>query len=394
MTKHLTLAQFYLPALCLVLCALALARTVNAQSPSITTFDVPASNPYGTVPDDVNAEGTVVGFYFDANLVAHGFLRSCDGKLTTFDAPGAGTKASDHNGTFPLGINLFGFVVGYYNDDNLVSHGFVRSPDGQFTTLDEPDADTNPADQLGTQAIGINALGVISGGYTAAPNTPTHGFVRAPSGKYTSFDASSSDLETIPNGPVNLEGAIVGYYLDSNLLSHAFVRSPNGTIAGFVGPSSCTTGVTAGCYGNGDLNINVFGWSVGTFQDNKGDFVGHGFLRRPNGTLTVFDAPGAGNSGMYQGTIWSAALTPNGNEVAGLNDLGAVAATYLDSSNVYHGFLRSPEGTFTSFDAPGADLTAGDYNGTFPVNINNSGLIAGFYTDASYVPHGFIREPK
>ena len=49
----------------------------------------------------------------------------------------------------------------------------------------------------------------------------------------------------------------------------------------------------------------------------------------------------------------------------GLNDLGAITGYYLDANNVYHGFVRSPEGKFTTFDAPGADLTPVTSTGPF-----------------------------
>lgn len=398
MTKHLPFGQICLAALrkgplalCVVLCLLALSWPASAQEPAITTFDEPASNGYGTVVADLAPDGTIVGFYFDANQVAHGFLRSPNAEFTKFDAPGAGTKAKDNNGTFPLAINLLGVVVGYYNDDNLVSHCFVRSADGKITTFDAPGADTNPADAAGSQLTGINPLGLAVGFYIDSSGVG-HGFLRSPTGQFTSFDAAPNSVFTFPNGPINLEGALVGFYLDPTPMFHAFVRDPGGQISILVFPGSCDTGLPAGCVGFGDLNINLFGWSVGTFQDAK--LVHHGFLRSPSGTLTFFDAHGAGDNGPYQGTIFSYNVTPDGNEVAGLNDVGAVAATYLDSNSVYHGFLRSPAGNFTSFDAPGADLTAGDFNGTFPVSVNDIGVIAGTYTDSSYVPHGFVRGPQ
>lgn len=45
---------------------------------------------------------------------------------------------------------------------------------------------------------------------------------------------------------------------------------------------------------------------------------------------------------------------------------------------------------FITFDAPGADTTANDFNGTFPVSINDQGTIAGYYIDAYNVSHGFL----
>jgi hypothetical protein len=77
----------------------------------------------------------------------------------------------------------------------------------------------------------------------------------------------------------------------------------------------------------------------------------------------------------------------------GLNDLGAITGIYLDANNVYHGFVRSPEGAFTTFEAPGADTTPNDFNGTFPYGINDWGVVTGYYIDANNVSHGFLLLP-
>jgi hypothetical protein len=62
------------------------------------------------------------GWYFDASGVIHGFVRSANGTITTLDAPGAGTGTSPATG-FPLGtqalsINNLGVITGYYIDEN------------------------------------------------------------------------------------------------------------------------------------------------------------------------------------------------------------------------------------------------------------------------------------
>jgi len=51
--------------------------------------------------------------------------------------------------------------------------------------------------------------------------------------------------------------------------------------------------------------------------------------------------------------------------------------------------VRLSAQTFTTFDAPGAG--AGFFQGTFVNSMNPAGTIAGFYTDANYVVHGFLR---
>jgi hypothetical protein len=68
---------------------------------------------------------------------------------------------------------------------------------------------------------------------------------------------------------------------------------------------------------------------------------------------------------------------------------GTITGSYVDANNVNHGFLRAPSGTITSFDAPGAGTSPGQ--GTFPVSITPAGAITGNYVDASNVTHGFVR---
>ena len=95
----------------------------------ITTFDAPGAGTgpgQGTVPQGLNVENAIVGSVIDSSGVDHGFLRSRDGSFTTFDAPGAGTSAGQ--GTFPLLNNIAGAITGYVIDSGGVVHGFLRIP--------------------------------------------------------------------------------------------------------------------------------------------------------------------------------------------------------------------------------------------------------------------------
>ena len=62
---------------------------------------------------------------------------------------------------------------------------------------------------------------------------------------------------------------------------------------------------------------------------------------------------------------------------------GTITGSYTDANNAGHGFLRARDGTFTTFDPPGAV-------GTFPLAINPAGAVTGSYTDANFVVHGFL----
>jgi hypothetical protein len=307
-------------------------------------------------------------------------------QIIAFDAPGAGSMLGQGTGCFgcTFAINQWGAIVGTYVDANNVAHGFVRSPEGRFISFEAPGADTTANSYNGTWAQGINDLGEIAGYYADATGL-THGYVRSAFGQFKSFDAPDGENGTSPLF-ISLAGDVVGYALDTNLLFHAFLRRADGTIVDFVGPGSCTAGILGGCYGSSATTVDLAGTAVGHFEDNSGNFVAHGLLRAPGGALATFDVPGAG-TGAYQGTG-----CPGCN--FGVNLWGTIAGTYTDANNVHHGFLRSPDGRYTSFDVDGAG--SGSYQGTgcfsdCPVSLNDFGVVTGSYLDANDVQHGYLR---
>ena len=77
------------------------------------------------------------------------------GTFIEFDAPGAGTGSGQ--GTLPFAINPEGTITGYYNDANSVGHGFVRTAGGTIMTFDAPNQVN------GTNATAINAEGTVTG---------------------------------------------------------------------------------------------------------------------------------------------------------------------------------------------------------------------------------------
>ena len=80
--------------------------------------------------------------------------------------------------------------------------------------------------------------------------------------------------------------------------------------------------------------------------------VRHGFIRSKNGTFTIFDAPGAGTA------------AGQGTRAYATNPSGTITGHFIDSGNVSHGYVRSKQGVITVFDAPGAGTGPGQ--GTFP----------------------------
>src|SRR5207253_11286259 len=67
-------------------------------------------------------------------------------------------------------------------------------------------------------------------------------------------------------------------------------------------------------------------------------------------------------------------IAPPGSTYArawGINNSGQIAGEYSDASNVNHGFVYS-NGTYTTLDAPGA-------SGTLATGINDAGQVVGYY---------------
>jgi hypothetical protein len=363
------------------LCALAaLTTSVSSSAQAPMVFDAPGAAtvsspecaPYcGTMPFANNDLGVIVGFYTDEYVVPHAFLRKPDGEIISFDAPGAGLGQYLDQGTVAFSINDLGVIAGQYQDSNNVWHGFVRYPDGSFTTFDAPWAGTGA--YQGTYACVLNLEGETAGWYTDASNV-THGFVRSPFGKFTSFDPPGS-VATYPctqaNG-INNEGAVTGYYLDATNTYNGFVREPNGKITEFHAPNV----IQGGYNGTIPLSIDDLGVIGGYFHVSNG--VAHAFVRYPDGTLIVYDDPNAGEDGTFGGrrNLW-----------------GASAGGYADVNNVGHAFYRAPDGKFTNFDAPGAGKGAYP-QGTVPYSINAEGEVIGFDTDAINLNHGFLWRPS
>jgi hypothetical protein len=106
--------------------------------------------------------------------------------------------------------------------------------------------------------------------------------------------------------------------------------------------------------------INQAGVITGNYNDSFFNTV-HGFVRAPNGTITTFDAPGAGTQPPNQGTYPTA-----------INVEGVITGYFIDANNITHAFLRAPKGTLTAFDAPGAG-TQFPPQGTQPFGIKPAG---------------------
>jgi len=213
--------------------------------------------------------GVIAGIYLDANDVVHSFLRAPDGSITVIDVPAAGTGA--FQGTSVCGVDCLnpeGAIVGFFIDANNVNHGFLRAPDGALTTFDAPGTGTGAGQ--GAFAVGISLAGVIEGLYLD-PNNVYHGFVRNPDGTMTVVDVPGAgtgpSLGTLPSS-INSKGVITGNYLDANNVTHGFLRDEHGTITTFDVPAAGTAN------DRGTMAGFIFPWERGPGKSCQGGIVG------------------------------------------------------------------------------------------------------------------------
>jgi hypothetical protein len=351
-----------------------------SESGPIIEFDAPDAGTgakQGTFAININGFGVAVGYFVDANIVPHGFVRSPFGHVKTIDAPGAGMVPGANQGTVAESINEEGTIAGQYQDTNFVFHCFLRYPDGHIITFDAPGAGAGP--NQGSVAVDINLEGTIAG-FIIDNNNVQHGFVRSSWGAFTSFDAPGAGkgpfegtMVTLESG-LNVQGDTIGWSIVTPATAHGFVRERNGAIALFDPPGSILTVPGA---------INSEGLIVGGAYD--ANFVLHGFIRNINGAIITFDVPGAGSTpGSGEGTL-----------ALGASFFGLSTGYWIDSSAVFHGFLRYPNGAIFKFDAPGSGAVprVTPPQGTVPQGMNFWGEVVGFVVDTNNVAHGFIRIP-
>lgn len=154
---------------------------------------------------NMNVANTVIGSYTTTDsagtLTYHGFIRTADGGFTTLDL-GDPTAAEPY--TAASGINSLGVVVGDDADAAGRHHGYLRTRAGAVTRFDVPGAfDTFPRK--------INDLGVVVGFYTASQLGAVQGFLRRKDGSISTFAVPGSQ-QSFPSD-INARGDVIGDYM-------------------------------------------------------------------------------------------------------------------------------------------------------------------------------------
>ena len=319
---------------CCFLSAVAVAQTFE-------TIDPPDS--VSTQTSEVH-KGRVVGTY--NRTLSYSFSRLTG--YQTFAVPGA-----DSRGTYAKDSDDHGRVTGWFGSTDSRVRAFVRSPSGAITVFD-----ATKRDSQNTYPFDMNGPGFIVGQYfTVQDSLTTRGFFRAPNGVTQPIRIPGNEV-VIP-WAINDAGTIAGFLATAFDTEHkGFIRAPIGKLTIFAGTPEC----------------GLFDSTL--VMNNKGDVAGicesynSGFLRRQSGEFQSINYPGA-----------------VGTQVSGIDADGDVAGLYVDATDFgSHGFIRSADGTYVSFDFPGAAPGSTSVSG-----MDANGDIVGMYYDSDQRQHGFIR---
>jgi hypothetical protein len=181
----------------------------DAQN-SYTLFQVPASKPGTTYALAINNSGAVTGFFYDNHDYSHGFLRSPTGQYATFEVSG-GTAAEG------VAINSSGEFTGWGNDGEGDTDGIVGDMHGVTALF-------GVAGSPGNAGTAINDSGAITG-YEFSDGGGNVSYERDQSGNITVLTIPFPNTSNQPTG-ISSRGNVVGYYADSAGSSHGWVGIP------------------------------------------------------------------------------------------------------------------------------------------------------------------------
>jgi uncharacterized membrane protein len=289
---------------------------------------------------------------------------ACTSPLTFAQVPDGPSPCTQGNRT--NGINPGGDIVGRCKDAAGNPHSTFLGRNGSAPVLIDFSGAPFTVAQ-GSTTRSINAGGDIVGRYFDSAGH-SHGYMRS-KGVFSAIDVPFSGASDTDARGVNNAGDIVGQYATPGT-AHGFLLS-HGTFTSIDVPGAAATL---------PRSINDEGQMVGFYVVLTGpnSIALHGFLRSADGSVfKQIDDPGAVASG-----------------AAGINEPGEIVGAYTtnpvtiadlvgDDDIVQHGFLLSADGTtFTSFDYPGALLTAprGGFSpqGRFVGMFNTGGVEHGF----------------
>jgi hypothetical protein len=230
---------------------------------------------------------------------------------------------------------------------------------------------------VGTHPHGINRWGTVVGdtqsptgsgrGSNPLPQTAL-GFVRYSNGAFKTYMAPNS-VALASNASQthftrrNALGVTVGWYMDSSATSHSHGLVVAGSSTATVDYPGATDTILFG--------VNYRHTMVGIYSLFGGFSDAYGGFELKNGVFTNVHMPGSVTT-----------------HLSSISDKGVTVGWYnVESTTPFHGF-RLANGVYKTIDSPRSG------NGTFPNDINSSGVIVGTYNlssvGASFNTSGFI----
>jgi probable HAF family extracellular repeat protein len=252
--------------------------------------------------------------------------------------------------------------------------------------------------------ITIIHSGIIAHAATGTPPPATSTYYQ-----FTTIDLSNLGIgraqpgHNYPSG-INDTGLVPGYYADAGGNNHGFLWQ-NGTPSTLDSPGWVDTllgtinnqGVVIGNFDDSVVshaaayNVSAQSWTpLPDIPDkplNSGNAINDQGVALGMAYEGDFSNLTNGVGWTWNGSAYSFFTIPGqstgnlGIFPLGINNSGQVSGFYADSQGTNHGFIKDGS-TINSFDVPGADST---YAGT----INNQGEIVGNYTVGN-VSHGFL----
>jgi uncharacterized membrane protein len=171
-------------------------RAFVMRGSAFTTI-LPPKSTDGTFALGINKYDTIVGWYLDAKLQAHGFRLWSNGSYDELQFP-------NFINTEPAAINDHGFIVGNY-DDNGKNVGFIFH-NGEWASLAYPGSDI-----IATSLVGISNAGVIAGQFERS-DLSAGSFIYQ-NGVFKTLDGVAA---------ISPNGTIVGESTDANGVGHIF----------------------------------------------------------------------------------------------------------------------------------------------------------------------------
>ncbi|RKU15255.1 hypothetical protein C6500_21050 [Candidatus Poribacteria bacterium] len=300
----------------------------------------------------------MVGSYVDADGIYHAYVRVPDGGFVSLNL----TTEGKQEYFFVHGINDARVVVARAKPVDGLPRTYVGPFSEGLQELKFPGS-------VSTEGYNINQDGSVVGHYDTADGR-RHGFIARP---ITDTTAPVEEAPVVPPvfasytfETIDVLGVdFLAVTASSDFEDYAGnTRSPDGEkTIGF----TLIDGVFATYDFPGSINTYFYGLdntgkAVGHYKDIDGGY--HGVILE-DGELQQYDFPGAAETHIY-----------------GISDeTGALSGNIVDAAGVTHAFSGELIITF-----PGAVNTYGDF-------VNAAGSVVGSYIDADGRPHGFIRNP-